>query len=177
VRKGLRRSPKRVAPPLPLPHPIVSRQRAPKGVPGRFVGLLWVAGRCGGRQPGTASPGRRPTDPGTRTSRDDKEEATTMRKHVLGVIGGMVLAAGGLLTAAPAFAATGCLHETCSGLDPTQSVNQSTGATCSAGATTPLSSGAFGGTLQLRWGPNCETNWTRFTPADNGQYEIWVTRL
>jgi hypothetical protein len=47
---------------------------------------------------------------------------------------------------------------------------------CSSNATTPLSGGAFGGALELRWGPGCQTNWTRFTPADSGTYSIWVVR-
>src|SRR5947209_5479354 len=93
--------------------------------------------------------------------------------------GGVMLAVAGLLGAAPASAASGCLQNTCNGLDPTQSINQNTGGLCSAGATAPLSQSVFGGTnnLQLRWGPNCQVNWTRFTPADGGRYEIWVTRL
>ena len=31
-----------------------------------------------------------------------------------------------------------------------------------------------GGLLELRWGPKCQTNWTRFTPANNDEYWIWV---
>lgn len=65
-----------------------------------------------------------------------------MRKWLVGTVGGLVLALGGLVGAAPAFAASGCLHDTCNGLDPTQSYNQNAGGQCSAGAYTALRGGA-----------------------------------
>ncbi len=80
-------------------------------------------------------------------------------------------------TAASAGTGTPCLQNSCNGLDPTQSYNQSTGVECSSGASTVHSIPALGGTLDLRWGPNCQTNWARFTPGNNDTYEIWVTRL
>lgn len=82
-------------------------------------------------------------------------------------------------TAGVASAGTGtaCSGTGCSGLDPTQSYSSANGAECSSGATAPLSESALGGTLQLRWGPNCQTNWARFTPGDNDKYQIWVTNL
>ncbi|MBB2745541.1 UNVERIFIED_ORG: hypothetical protein FHR35_005404 [Microbispora rosea subsp. rosea] len=31
--------------------------------------------------------------------------------------------------------------------------------------------------LELRWGPNCETNWGRFTQTvSGGRYSVWVQR-
>lgn len=76
---------------------------------------------------------------------------------------------------------TGCSQNSCNFLDPTTSFNQSSGAECSSGAfdvkDLPNGESALGGLLELRFGPNCTTNWTRFTPGNNDQYEIWVTRL
>lgn len=106
-----------------------------------------------------------------------------MRKRWLGVVAGLMVAFGSVLVVAPAAHAvtgTSCTGTGCDGLDPTVSFNPSKGE-CSAGARNvddlPNGERAFGGLLELRFGPNCTTNWTRFTPADNGTYEIWVTRL
>lgn len=83
----------------------------------------------------------------------------------------------GLSAAGIAHAGTGtaCTGGRCSGLDPNASFNSSTGAECGGNATSPRSASAFGGSLELRWGPNCQVNWTRFTPANNHRYQIWVT--
>jgi hypothetical protein len=78
---------------------------------------------------------------------------------------------------------TPCAQNTCSFLDPTVTYLQGTNpkAFCSAGAQDvsdlPKGEPALGGLLELRYGPNCGTNWTRFTPGNNDKYEIWVTRL
>jgi Protein of unknown function (DUF2690) len=73
----------------------------------------------------------------------------------------------------------GCSADTCNGLDP--NLSSGPGGICAAGArnVNDLSSGeqGLGGLLELRYGPNCGTNWTRFTPGNNDAYEIWVTRL
>ncbi len=109
-----------------------------------------------------------------------------MRKGLKMLIAGSVLAASmplGLFAATAAYAGTGagCLQNSCNGLDPTQSFSQNTGAECSSGASNvsdlPNGEQALGGLLELRWGPNCGTNWTRFTPGNGDTYEIWVTRL
>ncbi len=63
----------------------------------------------------------------------------------------------------------------CNGLDPAVSYNFSSGGECSSGATTLLHEQILGGTLELRWGPNCATNWARFTPSNGDEYAIWVT--
>jgi hypothetical protein len=108
----------------------------------------------------------------------------------------LFIAAGALAVAAPmgllgttaAHAATAptptpCSQSTCDGLDPTLSYEQETSppAFCNAGAQDvsdlPNGEAALGGLLELRWGPNCQTNWTRFTPGNNDKYEIWVTSL
>lgn len=34
----------------------------------------------------------------------------------------------------------------------------------------------WGGTLQLRWGPNCQTNWARLVPSNSLTHRIWVER-
>lgn len=98
---------------------------------------------------------------------------------MIGAIAGLVLALGTLLGVSPAYAGTGlgCYQDSCNGLDPTGSYNQRTGYECSSGAYDVWSGPALGGTLRLTWGPNCSTNWTRFTPGNSDQYEIWVTRL
>jgi hypothetical protein len=82
-----------------------------------------------------------------------------------------------LTSASNAYAGTGtaCSGTSCSGLDPTASFSSGTGAECSGSSTTPLAGSAFGGTLQLRWGPNCQVNWGRFTPANNDKYQMFVT--
>ncbi len=84
-------------------------------------------------------------------------------------------------TAAYAGTGAGCLQNTCNGLDPAKSFNQNTGRECSSGASNvsdlPKGEPALGGLLELRWGPNCGTNWTRYTPGNNDIYEIWVIRL
>jgi hypothetical protein len=72
-----------------------------------------------------------------------------------------------------------CSGYVCDNLDPTGSFSNSTGAYCSANASTVSGSSisADGGTLELRWGPNCTVNWARFTPASSGHaYYIWAGR-
>lgn len=103
-----------------------------------------------------------------------------MRK-IIGFLAAAVIAtapAVGLM-ATTAYAGTGtpCSGTNCSGLDPTNSYNSSTGAECSGSASTVLSANELGGFLELRWGPNCQTNWTRFTPGNNDKYQIWVTNI
>lgn len=109
-----------------------------------------------------------------------------MRRTIKGLIVTTIMAAGlplGLLASTAASAGTGfgCLGNTCNGLDPANSFNQNSLTECSSGATDvadlPHGESALGGLLELRWGPNCGTNWTRFTPGSNDTYEIWVTRL
>lgn len=67
-----------------------------------------------------------------------------------------------------------CDRNSCSGLDPTLSyeVGSNPKAFCADGAYTAYQVQALGGTLELRWGPNCQTNWIRFTPSDNDTYEM-----
>jgi hypothetical protein len=100
----------------------------------------------------------------------------------LAMIGAPSILLGSMLAVAPAAqAGTGirCFGDTCNGEDPANSFNQYSGTECSSGAWTVHSEQApdVGGTLELRWGPSCLTNWTRFTPANNDQYEIWVVRM
>ena len=99
-----------------------------------------------------------------------------MIKRVL-IMSASALIALGLTTfvASPAaYASTACTGKGCDGLDPTQSNHN--GNTCSSSATSSLTQPALGGTIELRYGPNCGTNWNRFTPGDNDSYQIWVTR-
>ena len=98
------------------------------------------------------------------------------------VLGGGLAPAAGLLgvaapsaSAATAVSGTACSGTSCDGLDPTASYTSS--GECGSGASTVHSEAALGGTLELRYGPNCGTNWTRFTPGNNDTYEIWVTNL
>lgn len=60
---------------------------------------------------------------------------------------------------------------------PNRSYWQYTGNECSGSATTPLAKNEPVGYLELRWGPNCSVNWTRFTPNNNDKYQIWVTNI
>jgi hypothetical protein len=72
---------------------------------------------------------------------------------------------------------TGCYQNSCNNLDPTKSYNSHTGQECTTGDYTVHSIPAFGGTLDLRWGPDCTVNWTRFTPSQgNTYYQIWTVR-
>lgn len=53
----------------------------------------------------------------------------------------------------------------------------STGALCSSGAWTVISTAANNGTLEMRWGPSCQVNWARFTPsASSTSYRLWIER-
>jgi hypothetical protein len=73
----------------------------------------------------------------------------------------------------------GCSGFRCDNLDPIESHDLTSGAPCSGGATTPGggSIAADNGTLELRWGPNCQVNWARFTPHASGiSYYLWVGR-
>jgi hypothetical protein len=46
-----------------------------------------------------------------------------------------------------------------------------------AGGTTVTSISADGGTLEMRWGGNCQVNWAWFTSASSGTtYYIWAGR-
>lgn len=88
--------------------------------------------------------------------------------------------------AAPALSAvvplaTPCSQHSCDGLDPTLSylLRSNPRAFCSAGArnVSDLPGGKRvlgGGLLEMRWGPNCQTNWTRFTSANNDKYKILI---
>ncbi len=89
-------------------------------------------------------------------------------KGILAAAVGVVATVGSLAVASPALAAS-CSANSCNGSDP---IN--TG--CATTASSPLSQGAFGGTLELRAG-NCDTNWARFNAVNNHTYRIWVTRL
>jgi Protein of unknown function (DUF2690) len=109
-----------------------------------------------------------------------------IKRIIVAAVAGILFAAGSVLTTSPAYAGpvdfTPCYHDSCNGKDPGYTYNSHTGAVCSSGAYNVLSSNiyyqsTFEGTLQLRWGPNCGTNWTRFLPATNREYQIWVTRL
>jgi hypothetical protein len=117
-----------------------------------------------------------------RAYRNSQEE--TMRKTIKFFVTAAVMAAVPIIgltaaTAAYAGTGTGCHGTSCSGLDPTVSYDYTNGGECSSGAyTVPGYSGnVLGGYLELRWGPNCQTNWTRFTPGNNDKYEIWVTNI
>lgn len=109
-----------------------------------------------------------------------------VKRGIIAVVVGLLLTGGSLLATSPAYAVpidfTPCFHDSCNGKDPGYTYNPQTGAVCSSGAYNVLSrnvynGSTFEGTLQLRWGPNCGTNWTRFIPATNHAYRIWVTRL
>jgi hypothetical protein len=69
-----------------------------------------------------------------------------------------------------------CVKTGCNGLDPTLTYRSGSNprAYCNAGSRTIVNSErrVFGGTLELRWGPNCQTNWVRFTPSNNDAYGI-----
>jgi hypothetical protein len=70
-----------------------------------------------------------------------------------------------------------CSGYVCDNLDPTASLDSSSGAFCSGSGSTVTSMSADGGTLEMRWGPNCSVNWARFTPSSSGAiYYIWVAR-
>jgi hypothetical protein len=96
---------------------------------------------------------------------------------------GAFLSLGTIFTTTNAYAGTGtgCSGHGCDGLDPTQSYNSATGKECSSGAADvadlPNGVAALGGHLELRWGPNCSTNWARFTPGDNDLYALWVVNI
>lgn len=92
------------------------------------------------------------------------------RRRLVGVAGALVMAIGSMAAVASTASAASCSGNGCNGLDPV-----ATG--CSNGSYTVLSGRYAGGLLELRWGPDCQTNWARFTPADNATYSIWVTRL
>jgi hypothetical protein len=81
----------------------------------------------------------------------------------------VVAALGVAVTSSPSYAAS-CSGYGCDGTDPS-----ATG--CSVSSSTILTTHYAGGLLELRWGPNCQTNWARFTAADNATYSVWVTRL
>src|SRR6266508_2163616 len=76
-------------------------------------------------------------------------------------------------TAASAGTGTPCLQNSCNGLDPTQSYNQSTGVEWSSGASAVHSVPALGGTHDERWGPTGQTTRGRITPGNTDTYEIW----
>jgi hypothetical protein len=99
-------------------------------------------------------------------------------KRWLGGVSGLALAVAAVLTATPVAHATTpnptvCSNYTCDRTEPTTTVNPSLQG-CSVGAWTVVSTPFYGGLLEQRWGPNCSTNWTRFIPGNNDEYEIWV---
>ena len=79
----------------------------------------------------------------------------------------LTLGLGGLFAvSASASTGTPCYQSSCDGLDPTLSYNRYTGYECNTGAYT-VPGGTFNdiysGTLEMRWGPDCEVNWGRYT--------------
>lgn len=59
------------------------------------------------------------------------------------------------------------------------SYSSQTGQECDTGASTVMGGtvAGDGGTLELRWGPDCSVNWARFTPNGSGTwYYLWVGR-
>jgi len=84
----------------------------------------------------------------------------------------------------PASAGTGtpCYQSSCNGLDPTTSYNRYTGYECNSGAS-PVPGGSianvYGGTLEMRWGPDCSVNWTRYTVGTHDQSYVgahfWIS--
>jgi hypothetical protein len=77
------------------------------------------------------------------------------------------LSLGGIF-AIPASAGTGtaCYQKSCDGHDPNSSYNSQTGQECSTAAYTVPGgyfSNVYSGTLEMRWGPDCAVNWTRYT--------------
>ncbi len=84
----------------------------------------------------------------------------------------LMLVSAGTAVAAPAQvheqsigAQATCYGDYCSGQDP-----ESTG--CSAGAYTVTSVGYNGGTLEVRWSPTCQTNWSRINVGWSGYFRI-----
>jgi hypothetical protein len=121
-----------------------------------------------------------PAIPRMRRAAGDTAPARPRRRRWLALAAGLAIAAGPLVAFAPAaFAGTGtpCRPVSCNNLDPTQSYNIYTGVECDNPASTVGNTTAFGGYLELRWGPNCIVNWTRFAPAHSGTYKITTTRL
>jgi hypothetical protein len=72
---------------------------------------------------------------------------------------------------------TACNGTNCSGLDPMYSFNSLSLQGCAVGAGDVWAGDVLGGYLELRWGPNCQTNWTRFTPGNSDAYQISVENL
>lgn len=73
----------------------------------------------------------------------------------------LTLIAGVMFGVATPANAVSCYGDYCSGKDP-----QASG--CSAGAFTTQSWGNNIFMLEVRWSPNCQTNWTRITMYDTG---------
>lgn len=92
-----------------------------------------------------------------------------MRRRLPARLAAVLLGTTGLGAVAVATASAGtgrsCYQSSCDGLDPTSSYNSHTGAECSTGAYTVPggSQKAYGGLLEMRWGPDCQVNWARFT--------------
>jgi hypothetical protein len=95
--------------------------------------------------------------------------------------GGLLAAAFAALTlmafSATANAAVGCYGDYCSGKNPEDTYNSSTGRWCSAGAYTVASARIYGSTswIELRWSPNCQTNWARVS-SGYGTIYPWALR-
>jgi len=91
-------------------------------------------------------------------------------KRWIVVASALMLVAGAMAATMPTTFAANCTGDGCNGVDPYT-------AQCASGSYDVLTGYFVGGLLELRWSPTCQTNWTRFTPANNEGYEIWVTRL
>jgi hypothetical protein len=108
------------------------------------------------------------------------------KRLVVAIVSAVGLSLGllGMLGPTAAHAATlidqpqACYQYSCDGLDPSFSfeVNTSPHAYCADGSSPVYGVNILGGYLELRWGPNCQTNWARFTPGDNDLYHLYVER-
>lgn len=89
-----------------------------------------------------------------------------MIKKLGAVVGGVALALGGALAAAPAAHAAGCHALSCNGVDPAA-------AGCAGDAYTVASVNTPQGLVELRYSPSCVANWARISNSSPGTW-FWA---
>ncbi|MER7921832.1 MULTISPECIES: DUF2690 domain-containing protein [unclassified Streptomyces] len=91
---------------------------------------------------------------------------------VLALLAGTTVAG---IAMAPTASAASCYGDYCSGQDPAATGCAADGVTVAATdvyVNNWLGQRVYGGFLELRWSPNCKTNWARFSPQQGFSYNL-----
>jgi hypothetical protein len=97
-----------------------------------------------------------------------RKKLATVR-HLVASLGTAALIAGGLVVGTGTAEAATCSGSGCTGLDPVKTE-------CNQNAYIVLQETAWGGTANLWWSPECQSNWIQYDAPDSGElYDLGLT--